>query len=516
MSTEAETVSSVLSPLSTHGHQILIQSMALAKPHVNHFLELPISSSHLLTINNHSFSPTISPMFLLSFLGLLALSVAAIHGHRHASPLEVRQAPAAAPTSDVIVPLVTCEETFPVKACGITDLTTANWRAFGIDDFLVEFLQTFGMTQNFPREFVLQQSPIGSPHEFGCFFVDDQACIHAVVRNSASETDCAFTTIPNVVETVCNRYLSPQAAFVVQNYINLWQGVQNNFRAVEDAGRAILNSNFVNDVVDGLSEEKGSIFQAVFEAIVSIVIGFLPFGAAFKVGAKLFTRIDSILGFTGDDVLGGPVDVVKTINANDNIDDLAERIKDQLTRQIQDIITTEQSRMQTVLDRVFGTVVRSRAIVSADDARNSPVFQFAGSGEYLDGVPTREQLAANIEKNLKNFVVSSTISNIGWEFLLDPRELFEPPPVVSGTVCRANKGIPNVLGVPCGLFRTGGFDGKRMNNPEVLSGLIDVKEMFDNASGCGGGQPDWQAVINGEDGQDRLPRCMYNFKVTRL
>jgi hypothetical protein len=240
----------------------------------------------------------------------------------------------------------------PVKACGTSDLTASNWAAFNIDDFLVDFLFVFGSPDFFPGFFVDNQAVSGGNAGLDCS-TPDASCLHPTLQNAVPETDCAFSIIPNVLGSVCNKYLSPQAAFVVQNWINLFQGTSNSFRAIEDAGNTIAASTFVNDIVDGLSEEQGNLLEAVFESIVSLVLGILPFGRAFQLGVKLFSGIDTILGLAGQgSALTGPLGAISIAEANADIEDLAERTKDQLTRQIQEIVVGTKGQMQQVLDVV--------------------------------------------------------------------------------------------------------------------------------------------------------------------
>ncbi|KAI9879526.1 MAG: hypothetical protein M1823_006828, partial [Watsoniomyces obsoletus] len=102
---------------------------------------------------------------------------------------------------------------------------------------------------------------------------------------------------------------------------------------------------------------------------------FMPFGNA---GIKLFEGLNSILGESQDN-LGGPLNIIKVMQANEAINDLAERTKDQLTRQVQEIVVGTQGRMQRTLHTVFGSTAGSAAISSADQARSSIPFQFASS-----------------------------------------------------------------------------------------------------------------------------------------
>lgn len=119
-----------------------------------------------------------------------------------------------------------------------------------------------------------------------------------------------------------------------------------------------------------------------------------------------------------------------------------------------------------------------------------------------------------METNLENWVVSSTITGMEWNMLLDPTQL-EDDPADPGGVCRkAMKGFPGALGFACAEFRRGGFGGAKPENPAILEPLIDVEDAIRNAQECDGGSPDWQAVVDGtDDSGTALPRCLYTFSV---
>ncbi|OAP54954.1 hypothetical protein AYL99_10654 [Fonsecaea erecta] len=447
-------------------------------------------------------------MFLSSVLSsLFLLSFAAAQNHTGAQQLFPRQ--------ELCNPADQ-----QVKACGAADLSTSNWAAFRIDDFLSSFVLTFGAGTStdlgFPGYFVRQNLLPGESFLFDCSIVGSDLCKHPVGVNPAVGTDCAFKDIPNVGNEACGGYISPQAGFVVENFIRFHQAVSNNFFAIEDAGSAILNSNFIDEVVDGLSEEQGNILEAVFEAIAGFVLGILPFGRAFTLGVQLFKNLDRIYSLAGDDkALSGSLDVVRTIAANEAIRDLAERTKDQLRRQVQEIVDSSQRRMQESIDIVFGTGPNSAfGQPGGSEAQDNFAFSLAQSGAFLDAVPARTDLAAIMETNLKNWIVSSTMAGMEWNIVLDPTE-YEDDPADPGGVCRkAMKGVPFILGTQCAEFRRGGFDSPKPENPAVLESLIDVAEAIRNAQECNGGSPNWQSVVDGTDNSaTSLPRCLYTFPV---
>jgi hypothetical protein len=153
-----------------------------------------------------------------------------------------------------------------VKGCDASSMTPENWAAFQVDQYLMRFLTEMGSADNFPSYFVSQQAAPGNNPDFACGNMDETRCTHLSVANPdriTSPADCLFRNIGYPDTTPCQYYASPAAAFVVQNYIRLWQGVINNFRAVEDAGNAITNSGFIDWVVDCLSPEGPDWTRAV-------------------------------------------------------------------------------------------------------------------------------------------------------------------------------------------------------------------------------------------------------------
>lgn len=107
----------------------------------------------------------------------------------------------------------------------------------------------------------------------------DATCAHPVMLDTvAIDTNCASQAIPHENETVCAAYTAPEAAFVVQNYINYWQSLQNNFRAIEDVGNNIGSTSFVDTIVSGLAPKNESISEDIFELLASLAVAFLPVG----------------------------------------------------------------------------------------------------------------------------------------------------------------------------------------------------------------------------------------------
>jgi hypothetical protein len=428
------------------------------------------------------------------------------------SPRQITAVPAAstgAPTSDVIQ----CSPSdVVVNECTDDKINADNYVNFRIDDFLVEYIANFGVAPNFPQTFVNNQSPPGSGRSFDCSTMDSP-CTVSGNANPAATTDCAFSAIAGVQSTSCGLFLSPQAAFVVKNWIGLWSVTRDVFRAVEIAGNNIENSNFVNDVVDALKERKRGFFDGLINSIVDLVFKiFIPRGKLILKGFRIFDNL-----VTNGELSERPApDIFETAQANEQIEDVAERTKDQLRRQIQNIVTGIQAQCQKTLDLVFNDP-NSIPIGSAEEARNSVVFKLANSGAYLQPAPSQAELAADMERNLKNWIVSSTMTTMQWKLILDPTELFDPPGQF-GVACEGNSGFPNTLGQPCGLLlhsdsKADFNDGAKPNDPHKLRGLIDVGAMFTNAAACGGGSVNPDSLGTGGTG---LPECLFNFQVITL
>lgn len=408
-----------------------------------------------------------------------------------------------------------------VGACGTTDLTSANWQAFNIDDFLSNFISVFGNGAAsgipFPQFFVNQNIPPGSSFSFDCTATG--SCSHPEALNSAFQSDCAFQGTSSSSSNVCNRYITPEAGFVVENYVRLTQSITNNMNAIGNAGSNILASTFIDEVVDGLSAQQGNVFKAVVEAVASVFISIFPFRGVAQVAASLFDKLGTALFVTGQDgILTSPFAAVGLILENEAIQDEAERTKDQLKRQIQEIISSSQGRLQQAHDIIFGTGPGSAAS-QPESERDNIVFRQADSGAFLDIVEDFGELSAAMENNLKNFIVSSVMKGQQWSVLLSPRELFDDP-AIPGGVCRDGfGGIPFILGAECALFRKTdqGEFGDQAARPAVLEGLIDVVGAITNARECAGASLDGTAVVEGTDpGVARLPTCLYDFPVEQL
>jgi len=62
----------------------------------------------------------------------------------------------------------------------------------------------------------------------------------------------------------------------VQNYINLWQGLQNHHDAIQDAANATTSAGFINTMVSALAPAKQSVAPSVFSLIAGLVTDILP------------------------------------------------------------------------------------------------------------------------------------------------------------------------------------------------------------------------------------------------
>lgn len=140
----------------------------------------------------------------------------------------------------------------------------------------------------------------------------EQTCIHAFVSNTPAITeDCVFQAIPNVAQTHCANYLAPEAAFVTQNYINYWQGIRNHFFAIGDAGDAIFNTTFIDDVVSGLAPQPDSVLVAVLELLAGLAVAVLPVGGEILAAGDFISAVGVILKKSAQDLVTNSANVVR-------------------------------------------------------------------------------------------------------------------------------------------------------------------------------------------------------------
>lgn len=222
---------------------------------------------------------------------------------------------------------------------------------------------------------------------------------------------------------------------------------------------------------------------------------------------KAFSQLDSL---TFDLIPGGAGAIIEQAQANAEIRDERERIKDQMSRQIDLIVEGERNRLGNIL---LGVFTSGETVASPEQARNSVPFQLAQSGAYLQGRASQQELDDAAATSIRNIIVTSVMGTMGWQVVRTFDLALEIPgrPGDTTTCRRGQKGLPNILGSPCVVFRRGpSFTDARMQNPDVIERFVDWPAMAQNADQCGGGQLD--ASFPGDD-EDGLPSCFYNFGV---
>ncbi|KEF60861.1 uncharacterized protein A1O9_02423 [Exophiala aquamarina CBS 119918] len=83
--------------------------------------------------------------------------------------------------------------------------------------------------------------------------------------------------------------------------------------------------------------------------------------------------------------------------------------------------------------------------------------QNAADDMVVNDVPRRSDLAAQMQKQLQNWVVSAVLTTIGCDMVVDTAELADDLANPSG-LCKAENGF--TIGANCALFRIGGTDFK--------------------------------------------------------
>ncbi len=411
--------------------------------------------------------------------------------------------------------------TTPVTACSDADLTTENWNKFNIDGFLAQMIGSFGTSDNYPRFFVQQFTPPSDPiNNFDCSNLQNTAnCAIPGHINPDAATNCVFEGLQG---TFCAGFTSPEAGFVVKNYINLFQGLFNHAAAVRQAANAIISANFINTMVQALAPKKQPIAPAVFSLIADLVTDILPIGGEIKAATTFMKKIRLIIKETKSDLKDDSKDILSIVEANADIDKEVSATEDQLNQQLNNIVTGTQARIQKIVDQIFGKNQDPQS-VDIDGISSSFAFQNAQHGMFLDDVPEINDLAGQMQKQLQNWIVSNVLQSMGYDVTIDTTEL-EDPPGAPGTVCHAENGF--TAGGGCALFRIGAIgsggnviDGAQQGNNifalQTTAG-IDIGAMIGNAQACnnggGGGATDFASFLEMENG-DSLPPCMFNFKV---
>lgn len=409
------------------------------------------------------------------------------------------------------------QTTTPVTACANQDLTTENWVAFNIDQYLGDFISAYGTADNFPAFFVQNNAPPNTPlNDFDCTTFGSD-CIVLAVANPLQGVDCNFDGLE---DTFCGNFVAPEAGFVVANWLSLHEGLSNHAAAVADAAAAIVKSNFINTMVSALAPKKEPIAPAVFNLIADLVTDILPIGGEIKAASTFMKKIRLVIKETKSDLKDDSKDIVSILQNNAAIDQQVTVTEEQLLQQLQNMVTGTQSRLQNILNQVFGA---NQDPLTFDDPV-SPALSFAFlnayHGVFLDDIPLREDLAPQMQTQLQNWIVSSVLTIMGYDVTIDTTPLFDPPGK-EGTVCRAENGFTVSNG--CALFRINGIDhdngdvivnAQQGNNIFALEDVagLDVAAIVGAAEGCGGGQVDFDSFLDMENG-DTLPRCMFNFRV---
>ncbi|KAK4947661.1 hypothetical protein LTR10_013607 [Elasticomyces elasticus] len=423
--------------------------------------------------------------------------------------------------SDTLAPWDQCiKSTTPVTACQTSDLTTENWASFDIDAFLLDFINQFGTSDNFPKFFVSQQTPTSDPFDsFDCSSFGSTTCTVPQLNNPDVATDCIFDGLEG---TFCSNFIGPECGFIIQNYINIWQGLQNHHDAISDAANAITSSGFITTMVQALAPQKQSIALAVFGLIADLVTDILPIGGEIKAATTFMKKIRLIIKATKSDLEDDSGDIVSVVQNNQAIDQEVSATEDQLTQQLANIVSGTQSRLQNILNQIFGANQDPSTIDDESQLSNTIAFQNAQHGMFLDDVPARSDLAAQMQKQMQNWIVSSVLSTMGYDVTVDTTKL-DDGDSAPGTVCKAEKGF--TAGGGCALFRINGIDH---NNGDVIDSAeqgndifalqdagMDIGGMIANAQGCnsgGGGSVDFDDFLDMEN-TGTLPNCMFNFRV---
>lgn len=377
----------------------------------------------------------------------------------------------------------------------------------------------------------------------------DATCTHPSVLNTAAiDTDCAFQDIPHANETDCAAYIAPEAAFIVQNYINYWQSVQNNFRAIEDAGDNISRTGFVDTIVSGLTPRNESISEEIFELLASLAVAFLPLGREVAAVGEFMEAVGGVLevAVKGTDIvkesqgLVGKSNIPKclqvptptmtrgdawqeftvltstteVVQANHKETDKAKSINDQVKQQVQNIVTGTQAFMQTLLDHAFGPNPVDSRLVSQDaraidtTSLGANVLRFASQGRWLDNVPARSDLAAQMEVNLKHWIVSRVLKAQGYSVVVDTT-LPEADLDIQIQACARSGGA--LVSAGCAQLRSRG--GNTPEDPTVLASQIDFDTAMTNAQACEGSVSDFSSFLDPTRRSQGLPACLYDFPV---
>lgn len=405
----------------------------------------------------------------------------------------------------------------PVTKCASSDLTKANWDAFNIDNFLFAMIRQFGTADNYPKFLLSQLTPKGQTANanFDCSNIQDPKNCQIFGVSNPEAGNCQFKGLGN---TLCLDFSTPEVGFVVQNYFGIYNGLRAHFIAVRQAVDNLKNQNFISSLVDKLSPKKQPIGPAIFNLITDLIVDVIPIGGEVKAATTFMKKIKVVAKATKKDIKNDGKDIISVLESNSDIDKQAAATKDTLNQQLEAVAVGTQKRMTELVERVFGKN-QDPTLPDDKDIRNTIAFQSHYHGNFLEDVPTVQDLQPQMEKQMKTWIASRIISILGYALFIDSTELADGNQPF-GTVCRAEGGIP--VGGGCGLFRIGAVAGsgdviegaQRANDIFALEGLgINMDAIINNARACPKGNTvDFEGFLE-MDNKNSLPNCMFTFPV---
>jgi hypothetical protein len=161
-------------------------------------------------------------------------------------------------------------------------------------------------------------------------------------------------------------------------------------------------------------------------------------------------KIRLVIKATKSDLKDDSKDIVSIIQNNEAIDKEVSATEDQLNQQLGNMVTGTQSRLQNILNQVFGPNQDPQTIDNESQIPSTIAFQNAYHGVFLDDVPQRSDLASQMQTQLQNWIVSSVLTTMGYDVTIDTVAL-EDAPGEPGGVCKAENGFTVSTG--CALFR---------------------------------------------------------------
>lgn len=409
----------------------------------------------------------------------------------------------------------------PVTKCANSDLTKANWDAFGIDAFLFSIIEGFGTSDNFPKFVLSQLAPKGQTANanFDCSNIQDPTNCQIKPVNNPDGASCNFIGLN---DTLCIAFSSPEGGYLAANYINLYEGLRSHFLAVRQAVDDLNSQNFISNLVDKLSPQKQPIGPAVFDLIADLVVDVLPIGGEVKAASSFMKKIKIVAKATKKDLKNDGKDIISILQSNSDIDKQASATKDTLSQQLEAVAVGTQKRMSDLVAQIFGPNQDPTLITDINQIASTVAFQNAYRGGFLDDVPQVADLQAQMEKQMKTWIASQIISVLGYAMFIDSTPLADPPGQ-PGTVCKAEGGFTVIGG--CALFRIGAVAGsgnvidgaKQANDIFALTDLgINMNDVIANAQSCPQGSTvDFDGFLAMDDTKS-LPSCMFTFPVKNV